>query len=122
MTTPRSAFAAALSAFLLIEGIWGLFSPVVFGILTTNLLHAIIHVALGVTGIGSVLGGRSRAFLAAVGALLLVVGALWFVPALTDLLTRIFNLNRAVAYLNVVVGVLSLLFAARPTMDDLDRA
>jgi len=122
MTTPRSAFAATLSAFLLIEGIWGLFSPVVFGVLTTNLLHALIHVALGIIGIWSVLTDRSRAYLVGVGALLLVVGALWFVPSLTDPLTRIFNLNRAVAYLNIVLGVLALLFAARPTMNDLDQA
>jgi len=121
MTTPRSAYAAVLSAFLLIEGVWGFFSPVVFGVLTTNLLHALIHVALGVTGIWAVLTDRSRPFLAAVGGLLLLVGALWFVPVLTDLLTRVFNLNRAVAYLNMVVGVLSLLFAARPTMNDQNR-
>jgi hypothetical protein len=122
MTTPRSAFTAALSAFLLLEGVWGFFSPVVFGILTTNVVHAIIHVILGVVGIWAVLSGHSRAFLVGVGVLLLAVGALWFVPALTGLLVRLFNLNRAVAYLNVVVGTLALLFAARPTMDDLDRA
>ena len=34
-------YAIIIGLFLLVEGIWGLFSPVVFGVLTTNMTHAI---------------------------------------------------------------------------------
>jgi hypothetical protein len=36
---------------LLFEGIWGEFSDVVFGVLTTNRIHATIHILLGIVGI-----------------------------------------------------------------------
>ena len=100
-----------LGAFLIIEGIWGLFSPVVFGVLSTNTLHAVIHIVLGVAGI---LAGRSdaaRGYLLGVGGLLVVVGILRFVPGASDLVVSLLNVNMAVAYFNIAVGLLSLLIA-----------
>ena len=44
-------FAVIIGVFLLIEGIWGEFSDVVFGVLTTNRIHATIHILLGIVGI-----------------------------------------------------------------------
>ncbi|MBA3467650.1 MAG: hypothetical protein H0T21_09580, partial [Gemmatimonadaceae bacterium] len=49
-------FATILGAFLVIEGVWGMFSPVVFGILPTNTLRASIHLVLGLLGLWA---GRS---------------------------------------------------------------
>lgn len=106
-------FATLLGAFLLIEGIWGLFSPVVFGVLSTNTLHAVIHIALGIAGI---LAGRrefSREYLLGVGGLLLLVGILRFVPGASELVVSLLNVNVAVAYVNIAVGVISLLIALR---------
>lgn len=104
-------FATLLGVFLLIEGIWGLFSPVVFGVLTTNTLHAVIHIALGIVGILAARGGNARPYLIGVGGLLLLVGVLRFVPGASDLVVSLLNVNVAVAYLNIAVGVVSLLIA-----------
>jgi len=104
-----SMFAVVVGAFLLIEGIWGLFSPIVFGVLTTNKLHAIIHIGLGATGIWTGMKGGSRPFCIFLGALLLAVGVLRFIPGVGELIVSILNVNHAVAYLNIAVGIVALL-------------
>jgi len=61
ITNSRSAvdvFALVLGVFLLIEGMWGLTTDVVFGVLTTNRIHAIIHIVLGL--IALVTGWQGR--------------------------------------------------------------
>ena len=102
-------FATVLGAFLLIEGIWGLFSPVVFGVLTTNLLHAVIHIALGVTGLLAARSAAASKYLMFVGAILLVVGILRFVPGASDLVVSLLNVNVAVAWVNIIVGAAALI-------------
>jgi hypothetical protein len=102
-------FAMLLGVFLIIEGCWGLFSPIVFGVLSTNTLHAVIHIALGIVGILTGRSGASRNYLLGVGALLLVVGILRFVPGASDLVVSLLNVNFAVAYFNIAVGLISLL-------------
>ena len=103
--------AALLGAFLLVEGIWGLMSPVVFGVLTTNIVHAIIHIFLGVLGLFAAPMKFSRGYLFGVGSLLLAVGILRFVPGTSELLVTLLNVNIAVAYFNIVVGLASLFVA-----------
>lgn len=110
---PRHPFTIALGLLLLVEGIWGLFNPLVFGVLATNTLHAIIHVALGIAGLWAGWAGRSRGYLLFVGILLLAVGLLWFVPGPKDLIVRMLNVNQAVAWVNIAVGIVSLLLARR---------
>jgi uncharacterized membrane protein HdeD (DUF308 family) len=102
-------FAMLLGVFLLIEGCWGLFSPVVFGVLSTNRLHAVIHIVLGIVGILAGRSGAARNYLLGVGALLAVVGILRFVPGASDLVVSLLNVNFAVAYFNIAVGLISLL-------------
>lgn len=106
-----STFATLVGAFLLVEGIWGMFSPVVFGVLTTNVLHASIHIVLGLIGIWTGMKGGSRGFLTFLGVLLLAVGVLRFVPVAGDLLASLLNVNTAVALFNIVVGIVSLVVA-----------
>ena len=103
--------AALLGAFLLIEGIWGLMSPVVFGVLTTNIVHAIIHIFLGVLGLFAAPMKFSRGYLFGVGSLLLVVGILRFVPVASDIVVALLNANIPVAYFNIAVGLASLFVA-----------
>ncbi len=98
MRKPTDIFALLIGAFLLIEGFWGLTSDVVFGVLTTNRTHAIIHIVLG-------------GFCIFLGALLLAVGALRFVPGAADLIVQLLNVNPAVAVLNIAVGAVALLLA-----------
>jgi hypothetical protein len=110
--TPSNRFAAGLATLLLVEGAWGLASPVVFGVFSTNHLHAVIHLAFGAWGLVFALRDRSKQFLLTVGTVLLVVGVLFFIPegrAITDRLA----VNRAVAVLNIALGVGALVFAVK---------
>lgn len=109
-------FAILVGAFLLIEGVWGLSSPVVFGVLTTNTLHAVIHISLGVIGVWVGLRTGARTFCLFLGVLLVAVGALWFIPVAGSIITSLLNVNAAVAYLNLGVGAAALVlaFLARP--------
>ncbi|CAN5755553.1 hypothetical protein BH11GEM1_BH11GEM1_04750 [soil metagenome] len=110
-----SRFAIAIGVFLLVEGIWGMFSPVVFGVLTTNMLHAAIHIVLGLVGIWTGTKGGASRFLMFLGVLLVAVGVLRFVPVAGDLLVSLLNVNVAVAWFNIVVGAVSLIMARSGT-------
>jgi hypothetical protein len=103
-----SAFAILAGMFLLIEGAWGLFSPIVFGALTTNTLHALIHIALGVAGIAFGYVSRPIGYLLFVGGLLLAVGVLWMVPGVGFAITQLLAVNGPVAMVNIVLGAAAL--------------
>jgi hypothetical protein len=105
-------FAIVIGLLLLVEGVWGFFSPVVFGFLTTNHLHATIHVLLGVAGIWTGTRRRARGFLLFLGVLLLAVGGLWFIAPVGELFFRWLSVNRTVAWVNIGVGALSLIMAS----------
>jgi hypothetical protein len=107
----QTRFTKLLGAFLVIEGVWGWFSPVMFGVLTTNFFHATIHIVLGALGLWASGNGRSRSYLLLVGGLLLVVGVLRFVPGGADIVISVLNVNRAVGLLNIAVGVACLAVA-----------
>ena len=114
MAKPLNAvnvFCVVLGIFLLIEGGWGLFSPITFGVFSTNPLHAIIHLFLGTAGIFYGLRNRARNFSFFIGTLLLIVGAFYFVPLISTYITKILNLNQAVAIFNIVIGIAAILFA-----------
>lgn len=114
----NSRFSILIGAFLLAEGIWGLFSNVVFGTLTTNTLHASIHIILGITGIILGLRQTAREFCVFLGVLLMAVGLLRFVPGASELIIKILNVNAPVAYLNIVVGIASLIMASTTKKTD----
>ena len=72
-------FAMLAGAFLLVEGIWGMFSNTVFGIFSTNKTHALIHIILGFTGFYFGRQGGARSYCIFLGILLLLVGILRFI-------------------------------------------
>ncbi len=109
-----SLFALLIGLFLFIEGFWGLTSQVVFGILTTNLTHAIIHIVLGLVGICLGWLGRARGYCIFLGVLLLAVGVLRFVPGADELIVRMLNVNIAVAWMNIVIGLVALIISFLP--------
>lgn len=111
-------FATLLGLFLIVEGVWGLFSPVVFGVLSTNWLHAVIHIVLGILGILAGRGRATRGYLIGVGVLLVVVGVLWFVPGISALIVSLLNVNFYVACFNIAVGLITLLIgvSTRPVV------
>lgn len=104
-----SRFALIIGAFLLVEGIWGLFSPVVFGVLTTNMLHASIHIVLGILGLYTGMQGGARKYSLYLGILLIAVGIMRFLPVLGDITVSLLNVNQAVAIFNVVVGAIAVI-------------
>ena len=106
--SPASAFAQGAGMLLLTEGLWGLASPVVFGALTTNRLHAATHIVLGLYGIAVGLGREPSGYLLLLGALLLGVGVVYFLPVAGPLLMALLNINTAGAVAHLVVGTLAL--------------
>lgn len=109
-----STFAIIIGIFLLIEGIWGLSSGVVFGIFTTNIFHAIIHIILGIVGLVLGIRQHARGFCIFLGILLIVVGILRFTPVASDIVITLLNVNIAVACLNILIGILSLAVSYAP--------
>lgn len=112
----RSAGATApwailLGLFLLIEGTWGLKSPVVFGVFTTNWLHAIIGILLGIAGLIAGMKSGARGWCHFVGWLLLIVGVLFFVPVVNVFVTSLLNLNVYIAGFNIIIGVITIIIA-----------
>lgn len=121
-TGPAGPFAIVIGVFLLIEGILGLSSSVVFGVLTTNTTHAWIHILLGLVGLGVGISGKARHYCLFLGVLLLAVGVLRFVPGVDETLVNLLNVNHAVAVLNIVIGAISLLVGSRsPQLTENDR-
>ncbi|MBA3646442.1 MAG: DUF4383 domain-containing protein [Gemmatimonadaceae bacterium] len=119
---PAGTFAIVVGAFLLIEGILGLRSPIVFGLFTTNTTHATIHILLGLVGLAVGISGKARHYCLFLGALLLAVGVLRFVPGIGEILVNLLNVNYAVAVFNIVVGIASLLVArSSPQLTENDR-
>ncbi len=108
---PAAPFAMIAGVFLIIEGIWGMFSPMVFGVFSTNKLHATIHIVLGVLGIYTAMNKGARMWCMLVGLLIIVVGVLRFVPGIGDIIVSLLNVNEAVAIFNIVVGAAALLVA-----------
>ncbi|HYG52605.1 MAG TPA: DUF4383 domain-containing protein [Flavobacteriales bacterium] len=110
-----------LALFLTIESLVEFASgPIIFGNLTTNVNHALIHLVLGVLGIGMVTAGRPGPYAAFVGFLLLIVGVLYFFPGPAAFLWQTLNMNDNVALLNLVIGVVSL-FVSGITRPDLHQ-
>ncbi len=110
--TSTNRLTTALSTWLLVEGIWGMTSPVVFGIFTTNRVHAAIHLVLALWGLKAAFTSGARGFLWAFSVIMILAGALYFIPGgrqWTDLLA----INQAVAVLNLILGGLALWCAAR---------
>jgi hypothetical protein len=100
-----------ISVFLLVEGIWGLFRPVVFGILTTNRAHAVIHIVLGIGGLLACWKGAIKGYFGFLGSLFIVVALLWFIPAWRNMPRDLLNVNWAVAVLALILGIVSLTIA-----------
>ena len=100
-----------LPLFLLSEGVWGLFSPVVFGVFTTDRVHASIHLVLGVVGLVARQRGALKSYYGFLGSLLVVVAMIWLVPATRAIPTDLLHVNGAGAALNLVLGVVALVIA-----------
>lgn len=107
----NNIFSIAIGAFLLLVGIWGIYSDVIFNVWTTSITYAIIQIMFGVMGIILGLKKHAKGYCIFLGFLLIAVGVLRFVPAAVPYVIDAFNINEPAAYLNIVLGVLSLIAA-----------
>lgn len=103
-----AAFAMLAGLLLLIEGTWGLFSPVVFGALTINPVRSVLHIALGLAGVLLGYTNRPVGYLLFTGGLMLLVALLWLVPGVGEGVARLLAVNGAAALADVVLGGLAL--------------
>ncbi len=83
----------------------------VYGILTTNRAHALIHLVLGAAGLVARRKGAIKGYFGFLGSLLVVVAFVWVVPAMRTVPGDLLNINWAVAILNFVVGIAALAVA-----------
>ncbi|APW39114.1 hypothetical protein RD110_19430 [Rhodoferax koreense] len=107
--SPASAFALGVGVLLLATGLWGLANPSVFGIFTINLPQSLVHIVMGLYGIAVGLGREPAGYLLLLGAMLLGVGLLHFVPMAAGVLSTLLKVNLPVAVFDIVVGALALL-------------
>lgn len=102
-------YCIIIGVLLLTQGIYNLLNPPFLGVFTSNPLHAVIHILLGIAGIWTGLRGGAHVFAIFLGILLLTVGTFFFVPPLKGVVINLFNVNAAVAWLNIIIGIVSLL-------------
>lgn len=100
-----SGFLLFVGALLIIEGLWGMFSDHVFGLVTINYTRAAIHLALGIGAIVAARRRRPLGYLTSLGAILLGVAVLWSIPVTQDLVTRFLAVNQVGAIVDAVLGI-----------------
>lgn len=109
--TSTNLFSIIIGIFFIIQGAWGLIDPPPFEVFTTNATHAVIHIVLGIIGVWT--GAKKGAYIFCIFLSLVfsVLGLLYFIEYTGDILVTLFNMNFAVAVLNLVIALLALMFA-----------
>lgn len=105
-------FTFGLATFLTVSGIWGFFSPLVLGFLTSNTRRALIETALGLIGLRLALSRVTYEYLMLAGALLLLLGVARYLPGIRDFVISLLNLNTGGAVLYIIAGGIAVLFAS----------
>lgn len=114
MAGVQKTFALVVGLVLLIIGLWGLFIGTgnLWGAFGVNVLQSILHIIAGVFGVYVGTKGEGPGFNASIGWIGVVLGVLGFIPAIGhssgDLLNSLLNINPAITWLHLVVGVVAL--------------
>ena len=103
-------FSVLIGLFLLVQGFWGIFEPTTFLVFSINLLHAFIHIVLGIMGLYFGLRERAKAYNCFLGILLVSIAIFRFLPGTSQFLIDTLLLNMALTYLNLVIGIMALIF------------
>lgn len=107
----QKTYAMVLGAVLVLLGLIGFVSTPILGIFGVNAAQNVLHLVGGALGLWLATKGSGKAFNMWAGIIALVVGVLWFVPAVggaEGLLDSLFKINANISYLHVAVGVVSL--------------
>jgi hypothetical protein len=109
----QKTYALILGLVLLIVGIWGFFvgtgNVLIFGV---NTAQSVLHVIAGLFGIYVGTKGQGRGYNSSIGWIGIILGILGFIPVVGHnggYLASWLNINPAITYLHLVIGVLSLL-------------
>ncbi|MFT3682868.1 MAG: hypothetical protein QM791_21600 [Ferruginibacter sp.] len=105
----HSIFAFITGCFFLIAGIWAMFSPKVFGLLSINYINAAICIVLGVLGIYRGYEVRGRTYCILTGIFLLVTGLLRLIREYDDFIVELLDINETLAYANIIWGATLLI-------------
>ena len=112
MANVQKTFALIVGIVLGILGIWGLFvgtnNILGFGV---NYFQTILHLIAGGFGIYVGTKGEGKGFNLSIGWIGLILGILGFIPGTDSLLASWFNINSAISWLHIVVGVVALIVA-----------
>jgi len=127
--SPAQVYAVLFGAVLTVAGIIGFFysadfgSPGkiddVFGILTVNGWHNIVHIATGVAGLLAFRAGyaASRSYAIVLGVVYIVVAIWGFIIGSGDAILSIVPINTADNFLHVLIGIAGVAaFVATPPL------
>ena len=115
MAGVQKTFALVVGLVLLIIGLWGLFIGTgnLWGAFGVNVLQSILHIIAGVFGVYVGTKGDGSGFNVSIGWIGVILGILGFIPAIGhssgDLLNSLLNINPAITWLHLVVGVVALI-------------
>ena len=104
----QKTYAMVIGVVLVLLGLIGFVSAQILVVFGVNAAQNVLHLVGGALGIWLATKGSGKAFNMWTGIIALVVGILWFIPGVGGLLTTIFQINAAISYLHIAVGVVSL--------------
>jgi len=105
---PGRRFTLLIGILLLAEGVWGLFSNNIFGAISINTRLSIIHIVVGIAGLYYGSTGNTRKYNILLGASLLLLAILHFIPLTAGIIKGLFDLNDLLAYLYIFIGISAL--------------
>ena len=106
----QKAYAICIGTVFEVLGLIGFVNQPIAGVIGANVPLSLIHLAVGALG-WFALKGFGRMYNGAMGALLLFLGVLGFVPESVGALGSIFGINAGTSALHAVVGGVSLSMA-----------
>ena len=107
----QKTYAMIIGAVLVLLGLVGFVNHPILGIFGVNVAQDVLHLVGGALILWLASKGSAKPTNMWVGVVALVVGVLWFVPAVGGtggLLDQIFAINANISYLHIAVGVVSL--------------
>ena len=104
----QKTYSLILGLVLALVGVWGLFVDKILGLFGVNILQSVLHLIAAACGIYAGTKGDGDVYSLTLGWVGVVLGVLGFVPVVSDLLLSWFNINAAISWLHIAIGVVSL--------------
>ena len=104
MANVQKTLALILGIILAILGIWGFFIDSILGF-GVNPAQSVLHLIGGAFGIYSGTKGMGKGFNISIGWIGIVLGILGFIPTIDGLLSDYLNINQAITWLHLILGV-----------------